>query len=733
MICFVMRFVRICVLIEAMGLLCPTGFAAEHTQARLLLAVESARPGDVVMAAVELRMEGNWHTYWRNGGDSGAPTKIAWQLPEGITAGAIQWPVPEKDVTAGLTTYVYRHEAMLLVPLTIAEGVPAGTRELRARISWLECDEVCVPGSAEVQTSLLVGSETKPSTEADRIRTSQKKIPGTSLSLNPEAFWESGSDSDTRPLMIRWKTSPDTATADFYPYATDDFEVSGPTERVGSEAGIITLRKPVLRFGDTWPTQVRGLLVTQNSEARMTAYEVTMPVGVSGETQAAQVPELNKQGSMEARVGGAAKSLWKMLLLAFVGGLILNIMPCVLPVIALKVLGFVNQSRESPGRVRQLSGIYALGVVTSFLALAAVVIGVQQAGRAASWGMQFQNPQFLIGMTVLVTLVALNLFGLFEITLSGGAMGAASNLASREGAGGAFFHGVLATALATPCTAPFLGVALGFAFSQPPGIIALMFATIGLGLAMPYVVLSWNPSWLRFIPKPGVWMVKFKIAMGFPMLATAFWLLWLSSSHFGRNGILWIGIFLVLVAMAVWIWGDFVQKGSSRRSLAVACSLATLAGAYFLVLEKQLHWRAPVGVDRMAGSGQHMAGGISWETWSPEALMAARTTGRPVLVDFTADWCVTCQVNKRTSLEIPAVREKLKSMNAIALLGDYTSEDAAIAAELKRYERAGVPLVLIYPPGVDSKPYVLPEILTPDIVLGYLEKAAAPIAVARGS
>ena len=249
-----------------------------------------------------------------------------------------------------------------------------------------------------------------------------------------------------------------------------------------------------------------------------------------------------------------------MLLYAFVGGLILNLMPCVLPVIALKILGFVSEANSEPRRVRKLGLIYALGVLLSFLALAAVVIGVKAAGHHAGWGMQFGSPVFIVCLTTLVTLVALNLFGIFEVTLGGRALDTAGELASKHGAAGAFFNGVLATVLATPCTAPFLGAALGFAFSQSAAEIILIFLTVGLGLSAPYVLLSWNPAWLKFLPKPGAWMEKFKIAMGFPMLATVVWLFNVASSTYGKN-VLWLGIFLVVIALAAWIFGEFFQRG----------------------------------------------------------------------------------------------------------------------------------------------------------------------------
>jgi thiol:disulfide interchange protein len=315
------------------------------------------------------------------------------------------------------------------------------------------------------------------------------------------------------------------------------------------------------------------------------------------------------------------------------------------------------------------------------------------------------------------------LFGVFEVTLGGRALDAAGQLASKHGAAGAFFNGVLATVLATPCTAPFLGAALGFAFAQSASVIVLIFLTVGLGLASPYVLLSWNPAWLKFLPKPGAWMEKFKIAMGFPMLATVVWLFNIAASSYGKN-VMWLGIFLVIVALAAWIFGDFFQRGRKHKTAAAIVTLILLAGGYVFALEKQLDWRAPFVETVSSGSLKDSADGIDWQRWSPEAVAQARAAGKPVLVDFTADWCLTCQVNKKSSIEIPSVRAKLKSMNAVALLGDYTHFPDAITAELNRYNRAGVPLVMIYPKNAVAQPIVLPEVLTPGIVLGVLDRAA---------
>jgi thiol:disulfide interchange protein DsbD len=394
-----------------------------------------------------------------------------------------------------------------------------------------------------------------------------------------------------------------------------------------------------------------------------------------------------------------------MLLLAFLGGLILNFMPCVLPVIALKILGFVKQSADAPGRVRTLGVVYGLGVMVSFLILAALAIAVQQAGGLANWGDAFRHPAFQVALTILMTLIALNLFGVFEITLSSRAVGAASGLASRAGASGAFFNGVVATILATPCTAPFLGVALAFAFTQSALVTFIVFAAAGAGFSFPFVLLCAEPRWLRLLPKPGAWMEKFKTAMGFPMLATAVWLMWLSAN--ASEEVLWLGLFLVILALAAWVWGEFVQRGARHRGLAALICAVLVAADFGLLVETKPSSDA-----------------IAWNVWSQQAVEDAQRAGHPVLVDFTAKSCLTCQVNKRLSLEISRTRAKLRKIGAVALMADYTRGDPAIARELREFNRAGVPLVLVYSKDPSKTPETLPVYLTPSIVSDALDQAA---------
>lgn len=693
----------------------PGAGGPHHTQVKLLLAAEEAKPGDTVLAGVDLKMEPGWHTYWQNPGDAGTATKIDWTLPAGVSAGAIEWPLPEKLPPAEVTTYGYEDETVLIVPLTVAASASAGTLNISAKVSWLECKDTCIPADQTVAATLEVGAESKPSTAAATIDAWRSKVPKPASS-GVAAAWESAASGDSRPLLI-YRNGAEGGikydAVDFYPAASDNFEIQSATEVLSAFSADFRLRKIVKKFSGDWPTQISGTVVFESGKDR-SGLDVDLPVGEKAAGVAAGV-------AARAPSGEAPPPLWQVLLSAFIGGLILNIMPCVLPVIALKILGFVSEARSEPGQVRRLGFFYTLGVLASFLVLAGVVIGFKAAGREAGWGMQFGSPIFIVCLTTLVMLVALNLFGVFEVTLGGRALDSASSVASRSGLAGAFFNGVLATTLATPCTAPFLAPALGFAFAQSAPIILLAFLTVGLGLSAPYLLLSCQPAWLKFLPKPGAWMEKFKIAMGFPMLATVVWLFNIAASSYGKN-VLWLGVFLVLTAFAAWIFGEFVQRGRAHKMAAGLITLLVLGGAYAFALEKELDWRGPM-TGGGAGDRKESADGIDWQPWSPEAVAAARAAGKPVLVDFTADWCLTCQVNKQTSLEASAVREKIKALQAVALVGDYTHFPAAITGELRRYNRAGVPLVLVFPAKADAPAMVLPSILTPGAVLAALDQA----------
>jgi thiol:disulfide interchange protein len=694
--------------------------AAAHTRASLVLAADTARPGDTVLAGIRLQMDPKWHTYWKNSGDSGMPTELKWELPKGVTAGEIQWPVPLKLEETGLTTYIYKDETVLLVPLRIASDAVPGRLQIKAKADWLECDVQCVPGKADLQASLAVGPETKASGDAALLERWAKQVPQPAPpAANARANWAGPAKGNSRPLVIAWSPASKSEAPDFLPDANDDYEVQAATELLPAANGGVEIRKVVKKLGAKWPQQLGGILVERSGDA-VRAWQVTLKPG---------------EGALSATTGGTTEppkaagpgpGLWLMLLYAFIGGVILNLMPCVLPVIALKILGFVTQAQQHPAEVRRLGLVYGLGVLVSFAVLAALIIALKAAGKHVAWGMQFSSPQFTLALTVLVTLVALNLFGLFEITVSGKVMDTAGRLSSRHGTSGAFFNGVFTTLLATPCTAPLLGYAIGFAFapSQTAGIVLLILLTVGIGLALPYVLLSWYPAWLKYLPKPGAWMERFKIAMGFPMLATAVWLLSLLPTYYGERS-WWAGVFLVIVALAAWVFGEFAQRGRTHRQAGIIAALTLLLLGYAGVLEKQVQWRVPLppNPDQAAAPASE-PGTLSWQPWSPDALAVARSSNRPVLVDFTAKWCVTCNTIVKAALGSASVRDRVRELNVITLLGDYTRFPPAITEELARHGRAGVPLVLVYPKDATAPPIVLPEALTPGMIVDALNRAA---------
>jgi thiol:disulfide interchange protein len=476
-----------------------------------------------------------------------------------------------------------------------------------------------------------------------------------------------------------------------------------------------------------------GVIELQTAEgARRVGIDVAVPTAAAAESVHPTQQEifaalLGDQGEQASAVGlldlpvpqtpaSASRSLGYYLLLALVGGVILNIMPCVLPVLSLKILGFVQHAKQDRVVLLKLGLVFALGVLASFLALALVVVGLQAAGDQLGWGFQFQNPTFVVIMAAVVFAFGLSLFGVYEITLP---------VTFGGGSGGkyaeSFFNGVLATALATPCTAPFLGTALGFAFTQPAPAVVAIFLTIGLGLSIPYVVLSVNPAWLRFVPHPGPWMERFKQLMGFLLMATLVWLLWVLGKQIGVDGVARAMAFLTVLGLALWLVGSFVDLSSStaRRTVVMGLALIMVAASswYFL--------RGPLTPHPFAATdaGAHTVGGITWEPFSIPALEQNVRDGNTVFVDFSAAWCWTCKVNERTVLADEDVVGKLKEHHVVTLLGDWTNRDPVITQVLRRYGRSGVPFYAVYPGGRLDQAIVLPEVITESIVMEALDEA----------
>lgn len=447
-----------------------------------------------------------------------------------------------------------------------------------------------------------------------------------------------------------------------------------------------------------------------------------------GESTSAQPKKVNLL-SERLQVEGASQqptSLAAYLVLAFIGGFILNFMPCVLPVISIKVLGFVQQAGEGSKRVFTLGLVFTAGILSSFLALALLVLLLKQTGQQVGWGFQFQHPVFVIVMAVIVQLFALSLFGLFYISPPA-VQGSIDKAASKEGMIGTFFKGVLATTLSTPCTAPFLGTAIGFAFTESWWIVITIFMVVGLGMAFPYLVLTAKPGWMRFIPKPGVWMEKFKESLGFLLLATVIWLLRVLGAQVGFEQALWVAAFLVVLSFAVWCIGRYTDLTSTnnRKYSVWSIAIAIVGVGYYFCIGTVPGLGLPALERPLANSGQRSSGEIDWKPFTIDALEKQLSDGKTVFLDFTAEWCLTCKVNEQAVIDTKPVVEKMKLLNVITMKADWTRQDPQISELLHKFGRSGVPLYVIFPAGRPTEPIVLPEVITAQIVLDALDRAGA--------
>lgn len=693
------------------------GTGDHPVQARLLATVDAVVPGQVFKIGVELKMEEDWHTYWSFSGDAGLPIEIAWQSPDGYTAGPLQWPLPSKyEEEGGLTVYGYADEVLLAATVDGAGGLVVGdTLYLAAEVSWLVCRELCIPGDTSLALALPVAKVYRPGAHQALFDRYAARVPGALDERVELNFTVRG----TRDLEVELGFTRETSTfsagdqiPDFYPQAADDFEFS--TQRIRPDRLLLSL-KP---YGDTTIDSLRGVLVYR----------------ANGQVEAGEVA-LDLRSALKAEQGGpgllerdfntigdkVVRSLWVYIAFAALGGLILNLMPCVLPVISLKILGFVNQAVEDARRVRQLGWAFCGGILATFLALALVVLLLKGGGEQIGWGFQFQYPGFVMAMVALVFALALSLFGVFEILLPG-TSGDMGGLGGREGLSGSFLNGVLATILATPCTAPFLGTALGFAFAQPPFVVLVVFAAIGIGMALPYMVLALKPAWMGWLPKPGPWMGWFKQLMGFLLMATVLWLLWVLGNQVGVEGVVWTGAFLLGLGLACWVWGQwgsFLHGGRSQK-IARLTAFVLVAGSYGLFLHPLL-----VVEQEIAAVDGKLADELDWHPFSIGGVEELVANGQMVFIDFTAEWCWTCKVNERMVLSQGAVRQRFTELDVALVKADWTNRNAEITQLLSAFGRSGVPLYVIFPAGRPDSPLILPEVITAELVLKKLEEAAA--------
>jgi len=692
--------------------------------AELVSPQASIQPGQPFWVALKLTHDEHWHSYWINAG-TGYPTSINWTLPEGFAAGPIVWPAPHtvKDTAGKITGNGYEGTIFLFTQITPpANLAPGASVTLKAAAEWLMCKDSCMPGDAQLELTRTVKSE-QPEPDMTVARAFNNALAAVPTKATEWAF-TAQRDGTKITLRITPRADGNTHTfselhyfdeAGVVDYAVPQtvkkegrtfvLEMAASSDAAADAAGLKGVLTAANGFGGTYASH--GALIDE-------PFVVREPIKAAGksDTAAASSPKSGgSSGSQPSTLNSqptAAQpvSLLGTLFLAFVGGLILNLMPCVFPVLGIKIMGFVNQSGHAKAKVVQHGVVFALGVLVSFWTLAGVLLALRSGGAQLGWGFQLQSPAFVFGMAAFLLIFALNMSGLFEVGLS--ATGAGASLQSKEGLAGSFFTGALATLVATPCSAPFLAPALGAALTLSPVESLLVFTAIAVGLALPYLLLSIFPQAIKVLPRPGAWMETFKQFMAFPLYATVGWLLWVLAGQTkdDDNALLYIAFGFVLVAMAAWAYGRFGQAhGKPTRQMAGRVFAAVLLAGGLYTGWPQTAGAAP------AGSYQ-----VTWEKWSPEAIAAAQAAGKFVYVDFTARWCATCQTNKAAVFHNDAVLAELKKKNVVLLKADWTNRDPQITAELARWNRSAVPFNLIYAPGKPD-PVILPELLTPGTVL----------------
>jgi thiol:disulfide interchange protein DsbD len=667
-------------------------------------APQGVAPGKPVWLGLAIEHQPHWHTYWKNPGDSGLPTTLQWQLPAGFVAGDVQWPTPQRLPVGPLVNYGYEGSLLLPVKLTVPADFAGDTLAVKLHAEWLACKEVCIPESGDF--ALAVPAHAAWSGQAALFDAAVARQPQTIASaqaraeVTPQALVVS-----VTGLPAAWQGQ----VLSFFPETAGVIENAATTTTAWKD-GRWTAQVPLATQRSESPKSMAAVLTAAGQPAGVRLEFAVAGTWPAIETAPAGAPEA--AATTPAAPAAASLSLVAALLFALVGGAILNLMPCVFPVLSLKVLGFASHADDRRGLA--LGGLaYTAGVVVSFVALAALLLALRAGGEQLGWGFQLQSPAVIAVLAALFTLIGLNLAGLFEF---GSVL--PSSLASlqlRHPLVDAALTGVLAVAVASPCTAPFMGASLGLAVTLPTGEALAIFAALGLGMALPYLVFSLWPALARALPRPGAWMAVFRSVMAFPMFATVVWLVWVFGQQTGMDAV--AALLSTLVALAFVAWA-LAAPGIAARARAV---LGVVALASFVAA---LSWMIPaLATSAIAGAHTDAAAapGEKWQPWSAEKVAQLRAEGRPVFVDFTAAWCVTCQYNKRTTLAKDEVLKDFEGRNVALLRADWTRRDATITAELARLGRNGVPVYVLYAPGT-SAPQVLSEVLSVADVRGALAK-----------
>ncbi len=678
----------------------------------LIAESKQAVPGETLTVAIRMVQEPHWHVYWINPGASGLPMELEWTLPEGVRAGEIQWPGPERFDVGGLVSYAYENTVLFLVPIEVPADFAANTLKLKVQAEWLICKDFCLPDEAELNLALPVAAVAEPSVDAEAFAKARADLP------KQDGDWQFVSTLDAAAnqwiLTVSRGAGALIAGEDLYFYAeptgltNPDAPQAVTVLENGSAQLAIELDVP---FFETNPQSIKGLLQYGHDY-----WEVTIPV--DGESAAAAVVSADAQvvdPESEELVGFEQKllnlGLGGWLLLAFLGGLILNVMPCVLPVLSLKVFSLLKHSGQSKRHAIAHGVAYTAGVVVCFLSLAGLLFALRAGGELVGWGFQLQSPGFMLALGVLFFVFGLNLMGVFEIGM--GLVGADAKVAQRNDVMGSFGMGVLAAVVGAPCIGPLLAGVSGVAIQASVVEGLLVFGTMGFGLASPFLLFAIFPKLIAFMPKPGAWMETVKQVMGFSLMLAVIAVAWVVGQSGGVNGILILMVVLLLAAVGAWIygrWGALVKPKATQRIALVLALVAILGGTVIGGQQLKVAYVAAASEVKTDGA---------WATWSPERVEAELAQGNPVFVDFTASWCAICQANK-IPLRSDEITELFEARGVVSLEADWTLRDSVIAKVLEDYDRAGVPLYLLY--NADGEVTVLPQSLTKGNIRGAVEK-----------
>jgi thiol:disulfide interchange protein/DsbC/DsbD-like thiol-disulfide interchange protein len=683
----------------------------DKTSLGLISERAAVTPGDEFLVAANFDLnEDGWHIYWRNPGDSGLPPEVRkWTLPEGVEAGGFQWPAPHAIPLQTLMNYGYEHQVvfpmMFKVPATLQ---PGDSVTFTGQFDFLICQEICIPDEATVSLTLPVEAASRVDDAASALIA--KSLATVAVPLTGAATVKRTADgfqlAVADPALAE---AAKTATGiRFFPEGHEILHAAPQKVRRGDQG--VSFELKASDFAAAGDQPLPGMVVISSGDDTLRAWEVAaqpgaIPEGVSSSAVSSGASGVAGEGG--APLGLA--TLGGIILAAFIGGLILNLMPCVLPVLTIKAAGLVHTAHD-PRQSRVYGLAYLGGVLVCFAAVGLILIALKAAGEQAGLGFQLQYAPVTAFFALVMFAIGLNLLGVFEMGTS--LAGVGGNLADRGGASGAFFTGLLAAFVGAPCVGPFMAPAVGVALDQPAHIIMLVFLVIGLGMAAPFVLLSFTPAFAKVLPKPGKWMATFRQALAFPMFLTAVWLLWVLAGQAGANGVILVVAGAAVLAFGIWLATKIGTNLLGRIAAAVVILFAFIAPSV-------------VSAMTPAVPAESSAASLNEEAWSPERVAALRAEGRPIFVDFTARWCVTCQVNKATSLDSGQVREVFAATNTAFLVADWTNRDSVIATALAEHGRAGVPLYLVYPAS-GGDPVVLPQILTPGLVAKAIRDAAGP-------